>query len=367
MEEIRTNGRIPQLDGMRLVALFIIVLSHMEFFDKNGIGKIYWNFFHNATFGVDYFIILSGFGIFKKYKQYCFKNPVLDLNFGLQRIKKIYPYYLLSMIIVIPYYISNLCISQILKKFGAFLLCSTMMQTLFGSMAISHLLNGVGWFLSVLFLFYIFTPLCIKCMSLFDTHKKILLSIFLTLSSIILLSYLFSVFELHMQQRFPKEGFWNDFVYGSPYIRIFYYLLGMEIALLSENINIRIRNVKIQNIYGVLMTLVFISYFLLRNMIKINICELRIIDLIFDVIIFISLVYGNSFIVRALSNQYLVLFSKKYGMIIYLFHYPIRLYVGKINICGSYPILKMFIIILIMIFFIISYYLLEKYKGRKHG
>ena len=56
--------RLKQLDGLRFFAIITIILSHLEFLKELKFGNVYWNHFHNATWGVDYFFILSGFGLF---------------------------------------------------------------------------------------------------------------------------------------------------------------------------------------------------------------------------------------------------------------------------------------------------------------
>ena len=54
-----------QLDGIRFIMCCIIVVLHFGFLKNSKlIGKAYVKFLYNPTIAVDYFFMLSGFGIF---------------------------------------------------------------------------------------------------------------------------------------------------------------------------------------------------------------------------------------------------------------------------------------------------------------
>ncbi len=56
------NLRLRQFDGLRIIMIFIIVLSH---FQVEGYPfEIFWNkYLNNPVFAVDFFFVLSGFGM----------------------------------------------------------------------------------------------------------------------------------------------------------------------------------------------------------------------------------------------------------------------------------------------------------------
>ena len=96
--------RLNQLDGLRFLMILIIVLSHFEFLNECNYGEFYAKHLDNATMAVDYFFMLSGFGL-----MYSMHNKKIgDINakkcvkFGVDKIKKIYPLYIFSIIISIP-------------------------------------------------------------------------------------------------------------------------------------------------------------------------------------------------------------------------------------------------------------------------
>lgn len=90
------NRKIETLTGMRFVAIMLIVISHFDFFIPKTelIGTVFYNYLKNATFGVDYFFILSGFGLMlsdihrngsTKYNNITIINSI---KYAIQHIKK---------------------------------------------------------------------------------------------------------------------------------------------------------------------------------------------------------------------------------------------------------------------------------------
>ena len=60
--KIAINKRVNSLDGFRWIAIGIIFFAHfVNYFISNNIIRY---LFLNATLGVDYFFVLSGFGIY---------------------------------------------------------------------------------------------------------------------------------------------------------------------------------------------------------------------------------------------------------------------------------------------------------------
>lgn len=57
------SKRIQSLEGLRGIMIFLIVLSHMEFLKYCNFGHAYELYWHNPTIAVDYFFMLSGFGM----------------------------------------------------------------------------------------------------------------------------------------------------------------------------------------------------------------------------------------------------------------------------------------------------------------
>ncbi|WP_279217575.1 acyltransferase family protein [Anaerobutyricum hallii] len=98
------------LTGFRFMAIMVIIISHLEFIGEyEKIGLFYKTYIHNATLGVDYFFMLSGFGMMLSYQKKS-NSPMINgvkdcIMFAKKHVKKIYILYLISMASTIPYYI----------------------------------------------------------------------------------------------------------------------------------------------------------------------------------------------------------------------------------------------------------------------
>lgn len=62
------NKKIDSLTGARFLAIMMIVFSHFDFLTCNeNVWWVYKTFFKNASLGVNYFFMLSGFGLYVSY------------------------------------------------------------------------------------------------------------------------------------------------------------------------------------------------------------------------------------------------------------------------------------------------------------
>ena len=331
--------RLDQLDGFRVFAIAVIILSHMEFIFTSGnynYGEFYKTYLHNPTMGVDYFFMLSGFGIFyssidKDSYSLSLKN---SLRFAIKKIKKIYPVYILSMIICLPIGINGLLqngysIQRVLLMYAfravfGVALC----QSAFGHTGFSHMFNGVCWFLSTLTIIYLICPIFVSyCRKHLDSVKKCVKAIVATIVILVFISFVFL-----MIQNIPvvKENGFNDFFYGSPYVRCFYVLLGMETAqlyLLISKISNRLNFCKLEYIVTVVSLIYFFTRNLIANHSPINLCILRTIDVTLCLLFLFIIAFGDG----KFSKGLIVLAPLgKQTMYIFLIHYPVRLYVDFI-------------------------------------
>lgn len=104
---------------------------------------------------LNYFFLLSGVGLYTAYKSdECYRLGMY-FEFAVQRIKKLYFVYIISLLLYVPliksvklaaYYVINFFIS------------ATLLQGLFPSTYVSHGINGAAWFLSSLFIAYTLAP-----------------------------------------------------------------------------------------------------------------------------------------------------------------------------------------------------------------
>lgn len=254
MNTSTTIARIPALDGIRIVLIVLIMLSHCEFLGATSqpfLSGFYNLILHNATLPVDFFFMLTGFGIMNAALQndssiapeMFYGAPrfrVLYLSFAWKHIRKMYPVYLLGLLLSLPYSVHTMLpfhdgLTFPLAATGIlFTGCLTLLQSLTGTMMLSHALNGVSWYLSSLFVILLFLPNALipfakdvttSGKSASRTAKKYLLLCYVT---ILFLTLLFGAWETQKLFLFPLD----DFIYGSPYLRFFYVLLGAGLAVL---------------------------------------------------------------------------------------------------------------------------------------
>lgn len=234
------KNKIDALTGARFTAIMVIVISHLEFLKQYSFGDVYELLFHNATLGVDFFFMLSGFGMMlSNIKRYPAGNEEMEgvrelFGFAKRHIKKIYPLYVVMLIVGIPYYILTEVLEQgeniikaVVYAIIQFVSGLTLLQSATGLTIFSRGLNGVCWFLSSLFCIYLVSPIVIRFLRRKIKNCKLA---FLGLGVSILCSLVFAIILGGIEEK----TFFNDLCYGSPYRRIFYVICGMVIAQLYK-------------------------------------------------------------------------------------------------------------------------------------
>lgn len=91
------NKRIQSLEGVRGIMIFLIVLSHMEFLKYCNFGHAYELYWHNPTIAVDYFFMLSEFGMMYSFLKYGGVSAagggdvrLIPINFAKAKIRRLY-------------------------------------------------------------------------------------------------------------------------------------------------------------------------------------------------------------------------------------------------------------------------------------
>ena len=120
-----------------------------------------------VSLGVDYFFLLSGFGMMLsnlksiQTKDLAFSSVKDNVSFAIKHVKKIYPLYITTILIGLLYDVilrlldgdtfSTIFLYDSLKL----ALAVPLLQSATGTMTFGHAFNGVGWFLSTLFCIYL--------------------------------------------------------------------------------------------------------------------------------------------------------------------------------------------------------------------
>jgi peptidoglycan/LPS O-acetylase OafA/YrhL len=346
--------RLIALDGLRIFMIAVVVFSHFEFLQNSEFGDFYTTYLHRGGFAVDFFFILSGFGIYyvsrEKYFNCSFKGNIL---YAINKIKKIYPIYLISLILglcySIPFWIKyNTNFLKTIVKIVVYLgLDLTFLQSITGMTVFSHAINGVCWFLSSLFISYMFCPTFINIVHKADNKKKTVIGLVITLVIIVCLSFVASSIDGKF-----LGGRLNDLYYGHPFIRCFYLLFGMFVSSLFSQIKIKLKNTSGVEI---IIVIAYIIYFVFRSNISdvVNVELVRVFDILVTSVLIFTFAIANGFIASFLSKKTVVSLGND-AMYIFLFHYPIRMTVGVIdekinlvNYCGSLAYIIQIAIIII--------------------
>lgn len=294
---------------------------------------------------VDYFFMLSGFGLFLSSKRPELK-PKNCLTFAIDKIKKIYPSYVFSLLM------GGIWLFLVTEGFAKFIFKAilftsidlTLLQSITGSMTFSHSINGVCWFLSCIFVCYIISPVFLKIVDSVRNKKRWIVFSFFTVLLIILLSMCLS----YIDELGLVGGRIDNLWYGHPIVRCLYVMIGMLIGWLYKNTNIKSVH-SLENGTIVLCVL----YFLYRNTIVTIVGKnfLRPIDVMLCAFLLFVVSKGKGRIVALLSTDIMVKLGQK-TMYLFLFHYPIRGIIGllfkKYNVFGFMGEVSYFVEVLLI-------------------
>ncbi len=198
LSRITSSGNfIPEIDGLRFVAIVSVVLFHLYGFIDNKDGSVYntiynfdfiANFLKNGNFGVELFFVLSGFILGLPFAKHYLKdsNKVSLKSYFLRRISRLEPPYIIVMFLLL---MGSVFVSKNLSTTEGF-------QSFLASIAYMHnfiyeepsFINTVAWSLEIEIQFYILAPI----LSLFFSINNNLTRRFLLIFTIIV----FSVFSL---------------------------------------------------------------------------------------------------------------------------------------------------------------------------
>ena len=302
----------------------IIILSHFEFLShSNFIGETYSKYLHNATMAVDYFFMISGFGMFLSSKR-----PEINLKsclrFAGEKIKIIYPSYIISLLVgIIWMFLTRESFAKFFLKTFLFLCADlTLLQSITGATIFSHSINGVCWFLSCLFICYIISPLFLKFIDdIKDRKKCITFFVF-----IIILVVSLSICMSYIDGLKLAGGRIDDLWYGHPIIRCLYVMIGMFIGWIYKNTDVNVAPSLERGTY-----ILCILYFIYRNTMVIILGKeiLRFFDVLLCACLLFVVSKGKNKIVKVLSSDTMVRLGKK-TMYLFLFHYPTRMIIGTL-------------------------------------
>ena len=172
-----------------------------------------------SRFGVEIFIVLSGFLMYYNYYDK-FDNTGEKIPFFLKKLKKFYPLFIISLLIKLPvtlykYYLEFNGLNFLFFTNSVLRLIPSLFlfQAFIPSEKYYFAYNGVAWFLDVLFFCYLFTPFLVG--QLKKIKNKILASVIV---------FLIQCFYILILNKYQINEYWY---YIFPLSRIFDYIQGM--------------------------------------------------------------------------------------------------------------------------------------------
>lgn len=325
-----TNKRIHSLEGLRGIMIFLIVLSHMEFLKYCNFGHAYELYWHNPTIAVDYFFMLSGFGMMYSFLKHSGVSAagadvhLISIDFAKAKIRKLYLLYVVTMLAMVPMLLAQgwLHGKSLLVNLGTvavkLAICAPLVQSAFGTTHLSHAFNGVCWFFSTLALIYLVSPWLMKRIAGWQHVWRAVAVL------PVVIAVLYVVFGIADAQ----VSFFDDFAYGSPYMRVWFVVYGMVLAriIFAWRMNDTVPEWMSSAEIGVALSC--IAWFFLRNTfveMEIGRGLLRFVDVLLCGGLLFILSFERGRVSRLLERPGFLRLGHL-AMYVYLIHYPLRCY-----------------------------------------
>lgn len=227
------SGKIPELDGIRAIAIIMVMLHHFSFIYREVSNSFYRqaiitplkNFMNNGWLGVDLFFVLSGFLIVRHLLRKQSDNLKTDhKNFFLKRILRTFPLYYAIIILlvsgVLPSYMGQISLNELLIH--VFFL-----QDYMGSEILTPL-----WSLATEEKFYLLSPLLVWWITKLKPTQGIVLLL-------ALMTLLIMIRTLHIHLSSDSHSYFQFFwLYRAPFqYAVTGILAGVLVAWLNEKTN----------------------------------------------------------------------------------------------------------------------------------
>ena len=318
--------RINALTGLRALAMITIFCCHLSFLVETPYQGFY-SLIDNGRFGVNFFLVLSGFLLAFSYSDKLSENNIKqDIRFVKKRISKIFIPYLITIILAIPLYIVNVKLEE-----GFFnvklLICRLiinigMIQSIIPFEKYTYSINEVSWFISTIFIIYLLTPSILRLNKKASKHYTLIKCIFLVFAILVLHCCFYYVIVQIEYVHFADRGL--SIIYRNPLIRLFPFLLG----IVGYNIfnllgNYRIKNASFIEILGMAA---FFFWWITAYKTGLPTMITECIDMLISMFVILIFVLSDIGIVSRLLSKEKVLYLGRISLEFYLIHYMVIKY-----------------------------------------
>lgn len=342
------NGHeISALTGIRAVVAYWVVCYHLLPVEQAP-APIFTLVSRGAT-GVDIFFILSGFILTYTYQG----RDFADRTFWLLRAARIYPVYLVGMVLFTPFIVMNLAekhaslidVSIRMLVYGITTL--VLVQAWIPRLALAW--NGPGWSLSAEAFFYALFPYLLRLL------KSKTLFFTAGVAAIAYLCYLLPItVNIILPERISDDQQWILFKTFNPIVRLPEFIIGICLGRLTLSGYGRI-------IAKLTFPILFV--FILTSSIINNSFIFHIVSIPIICLLIISLFYGNNKTCRAFASWPMVMLGHA-SYAVYILHIPIAYWYNWLNVGDpkaifSIPDLVIYLIILTCLA-LLSYRFIER-------
>ena len=326
-EQTMKPDRIDSLTGLRAVAMLTVFCSHLSYLAETPYQGFY-ALIDNGKFGVNFFLVLSGFVLALGYSDKVNANDFCqDVQFVKKRLKKIYIPYLITLILAIPLYIFDavliegalnvpLMISRLIINIG-------MIQSAIPFIKYSTSINVVSWFISTIYIIYLLTPGILRLNNKASKHYTLLKLVILMFTVLFLYCCFYMAIREIEYVRFADRGL--SIIYINPLIRLFPFLLGIigyDIYRLSGEFQIGKESVA--EISGMA---VFFIWWIASNKTGLPTVLTECTDMLVSLLVVLIFAFSRSGFVSGLLSKDKMMNLGKISLEFYLVHYLVINYV----------------------------------------
>lgn len=328
--------KIASFTGLRFIMSMFIVLIHFDGIIKNlgYFGEIHNKYtFEFYMLALNFFLLLSGFGMMysdlRKKPQESITLPSLKygIKYAINHVKKIYPVYIgtiifgiIAVFINIIFVTHSLSIEIFLKELLKIIINVCLLQSATCMTYFTFAYNGAAWFLSSLFCIYIISPFIIYILRQISKNLiSDLFCIFINILVLMILNHYCPIIENKLIGM-SEVAHVDALLYSSPYVRVFYVIIGMNIAQFVNRFDgEKIFSKKLGTFLEVIISIISILYYSIFKNYIIQYSYNFIIDM-FLIIAIIFIFYFEKGYISNLLGKPLMQVLGNMAMYIYLIH-----------------------------------------------
>ena len=337
MSEVQKRDFFPQLTSVRFFAALIVILYHYNEEFTPYLPKFLANFVEHGYIGVSFFFILSGFILAANYYERLRDHTVSKAEFWWARFSRIYPLYILSILVMAPRYFVPVNWDPFPEQamyahahpFQLVLIVVFALQSF--ALPGSGFLNSPAWSISTEVFFYLCLPFLIPLIARIKSWALLMfICLFFLLALIGPYCYHQQIFTVNVPKLgIPYTGdvdfFLNQFVRMSFITRIPEFLVGVLGYRVYREL-IQDRPVMWHYWLAAIFAIPFFGFLMIEpkdNILTTVLYSGQVLGVPFFLFIILALITSKSKIVEVLKKPRWVLLGEA-SFALYLFHIPIK-------------------------------------------